>query len=125
MQEMLGAAQNLVADWGEPGSSRLSPRKLAEALHVGIAELASIVGASRATLSRLPVTAAADRALSPVARILVMATEMSGAADRAALWFKHQPLPGWAGKTGRDLVAEGKAQAVIDYLEATRAGVYA
>lgn len=122
---MITVAQNLVADWGEPGSSRLSARKLAEALHIGMAELAGIVGASRATLSRLPVTAAADRALSPVARILAMASEMSGAADRAALWFKHQPLPGWAGKTARDLVGEGKADAVLAYLEATRAGIYA
>ncbi len=109
----------------EPGTPSLSPKRLGTVLHLGIAELSALVGASRATLSKLPVTPAADRALSPLARILAMAAEMSGSMDRASLWFKHQPLPGWAGKTARDLVAAGDAQAVLDYLEASRAGIYA
>ena len=45
--------------------------------------------------------------------------------ERASLWFKHQPLPGWGGPTAHDLVAAGEAQSVLDYLEASRAGVYA
>ena len=98
---------------------------MASSLHLGIAELATLVGATRATLSRLPVTPAAERALSPLAGVLAMAAEMAGSIDRAALWFKHQPLPGWGGKTARDLVAAGRTQDVLDYLEASRAGVYA
>ena len=60
-----------------------------------------------------------------VARILAMAAEMTGSLERASIWFKHQPIPGYAGATARDLVAGGEAQAVLTYLEATRAGVYA
>jgi uncharacterized protein (DUF2384 family) len=118
-------ASNYVADLAEPETAMLSPQRIAATLHIGMAELAAIVGASRATLSRRPPTSTADRALSPVARILIMAAEMSGTLERATLWFKHQPLPGWSGKTARDLVTEGGAQQVLDYLEATRAGVYA
>lgn len=58
-------------------------------------------------------------------RILAMASEMAGDENRAAIWFKHQPIPGWAGKTAYDLVGEGKADKVLAYLEAVRSGVYA
>lgn len=122
---MSSLASSFAFDLAEPSSSALSPPRIAKALHLGIAELATLVGASRATLSKAPATPAADRALSPLARILTMAAEMAGSMDRATIWFKHQPLPGWAGKTARDLVAAGEAQAVLDYLEATRSGVYA
>ena len=58
-------------------------------------------------------------------RILTMAQEMAGSEQRAAIWFKHQPIPDWAGKTASDLVLEGKADKVLAYLEAVRSGVYA
>ena len=67
----------------------------------------------------------APTALSPIVRILAMAVEMAGDEQRAAIWFKHQPIPGWAGKTTYDLVREGKADKVLAYLEAVRSGVYA
>ena len=63
--------------------------------------------------------------LSPVVRILAMAAEMAGDENRAVIWFKHQPIPGWAGKTAYDLVGEGKSDKVLAYLEAVRSGVYA
>lgn len=58
-------------------------------------------------------------------RILAIAEEMAGDKQRAATWFEHQPIPGWAGKTAYDLVQEGKADKVLDYLEAVKSGVYA
>jgi hypothetical protein len=54
-----------------------------------------------------------------------MAAEMTGDDQRAAIWFKHQPIPGWAGKTSYDLVRERKADKVPAYLEAVRSGAYA
>jgi uncharacterized protein (DUF2384 family) len=57
-------------------------------------------------------------------RILTMAEEIAGDKQRAATWFEQQPLPGWAGKTAYDLVQEGKADKVMDYLEAVKSGVY-
>ncbi len=54
-----------------------------------------------------------------------MAAEMTGSEQRAALWFKHQPIPGWAGMTAFDLVREKKSDKVLSYLEAVRSGVYA
>ena len=58
-------------------------------------------------------------------RILTLAKEMAGDEQRAVFWFKHQPIPGWAGKTAYDLVQEGRADQVLAYLEAVKSGVYA
>ena len=88
-------------------------------------ELSRLIGVARNTLTAKSGQRKVDQALSPVVRILAMATEMAGNEHRAVIWFKHQPIPGWAGKTAYDLVGEGKANKVLAYLEAVRAGVYA
>ena len=103
----------------------LSARRVAELLGVNLGELASLVGVARNTLTAKTGARKVDAALSPVVRILAMAGEMAGDEQRAAIWFKHQPIPGWAGKTAYDLVREGKADKVLAYLEAVRSGVYA
>jgi hypothetical protein len=70
-------------------------------------ELAKLIGVARNTLTAKSGERKVDIALSPVVRILAMVSEMAGDENRAAIWFKHQPIPGWAGKTAYDLVAEG------------------
>ena len=112
-------------NFGEPQSSFLSSRRVCDLLGVSQAELAKLIGVARNTLSAKSGARKVDIALSPVVRILAMATEMTGSENRAAIWFKHQPIPGWAGKTAYDLVTDGKADKVLVYLEAVRAGVYA
>ena len=107
------------------GGALLSARLVAERLGVTLTDLASLVGVARNTLVARTGARKVDAALSPVVRILAMAAEMAGGDDRAVIWFKHQPIPGWAGKTGYDLVREGKAAKVLAYLEAVRSGVYA
>jgi hypothetical protein len=111
--------------FGEGSSPFLSPRRVAELLGVTLSELAALIGVARNTLAAKTGARKVDAALSPVVRILTMAGEMSGDERRAAIWFKHQPIPGWAGKTAYDLVREGKADKVLAYLEAVRSGVYA
>lgn len=113
------------AAFSEERSTFLSARRIAGALGVTMSELAALAGVARNTLSAARGARRADAALSPIARILVLASEMAGGEDRAAIWFKHQPIPGWAGKTAYDLVREGKADNVMAYLEAVRSGVYA
>lgn len=111
--------------FGESGTPFLSPRRVADLLGVTMTELAALIGVARNTLAARGGARKVDAALSPVVRVLAMAGEMAGSQERAAIWFKHQPIPGWAGKTAYDLVREGKADKVLAYLEAVRAGVYA
>lgn len=103
----------------------LSARRVSEVLGVNQSELAKLVGIARNTLAAKSGARKVDQALSPVVRILVMAMEMTGDEARAVIWFKHQPIPGWSGKTAYDIVAEGKADKVLTYLEAVRAGNFA
>src|SRR5262245_60706038 len=113
------------ARFGDSQSPFLSARRVAEQLGLTLSELARLIGVARNTLTAKSSARKVDNALSPIVRILAMASEMAGDENRAVIWFKHQPIPGWAGKTACDLVGEGKADKVLSYLEAVRSGVYA
>ena len=100
-------------------------QRISEMLGIKQSDLAKLVGVSRNALVKKSGTRKVDQALNPVLSILNMATEMAGNEGQAAIWFKHQPIPGWAGKTAYDLVGEGQSGKVLAYLEAARAGIYA
>ena len=123
--------ENTAARVSEPQKPFLSAREIEKRLGVTQSELAKLVRVSRNTLAASSSSSTStssrriDSALSPLVRILAIATEMAGDEQRAAVWFKHQPIPGWAGKTAFDLVGEGKSDKVLAYLEAVRSGVYA
>jgi hypothetical protein len=108
----------------EAGEPYLSARRVSERLGLPLTDIAAMIGVARTTLTAKSGRRRVDAALSPLVRIIAMAAEMAGDEDRAAIWFKHQPLPGWGGKTAHDLVREGKSDRVLDYLESVRAGVY-
>lgn len=114
-----------VTQYQDAEAPYLSAHKLASTLGLSLADLAALAGASYDQIAAGGDARLADAALSPVVRILALASEMAGSEARAALWFKHQPIPGWAGKTAYDLVAEQQAGKVLNYLEAVRSGVYA
>jgi hypothetical protein len=111
--------------FSEGKSPFLSAHRVSEILGVNQSELAKLIGVARNTLTAKSGARKVDQALSPVVRILAMVTEMAGDENRAVIWFKHQPITGWAGKTAYDLVSEGKTDKVLAYLEAVRSGVYA
>jgi hypothetical protein len=111
--------------FGDGQGPFLSARRVSDQLGVTLSELARLIGVARNTLTAKSSARKVDHALSHVVRILAMASEMAGDENRAIIWFKHQPIPGWAGKTAYDLVGEGKADKVLAYLEAVRSGVYA
>ena len=120
-----GALDIATSRFRDDGTAYLSARRVASLLGVTLTELAALTGVARNTLTAKTGARKVDIALSPVVRILAMASEMAGDDQRAAIWFKHQPIPGWAGKTAYDLVRERKADKVLAYLEAVRSGVYA
>lgn len=109
----------------EPGTPYLSARRVATVLGISLTELSELIGVARNTLTASAGARRTDAALSPLVRILSYAAEMTGDERRAAVWFKHQPIPGFAGKTAYDLIRARKPDTVMSYLEAVRAGVYA
>ena len=117
--------ENTAARFSETQKPFLSAREIEKRLGVTQSELAKLVRVSRNTLAASTSSRKIDSALSPLVRILAIVTQMAGDEQRAAVWFKHQPIPGWAGKTAFDLVGEGKSDKVLAYLEAVRSGVYA
>lgn len=96
--------------------------RLAKRLGMADAELGRLVG-FEATKAAKQAWEKIDAALITIEMILATWAEMVG--EEAAIRFKNQPLPGWSGKTAYDLVAEGSAPLVLEYLEAVKAGVYA
>lgn len=98
---------------------------LSEQFGLRPSELAKLAGLAPSSLRSKSKARKLDATLTLIARILATATEMAGDESRAAIWFKHQPIAGWSGKTPYDLVGEGKGDDVLAYLEAVRAGVHA
>lgn len=122
---MARALEISASRFGDDQRPYLSAKRVADLLGVTMTELATLIGVARNTLTAKSGARKVDNALSPLVRILAMAAEMAGDDQRAAIWFKHQPIPGWAGKTSYDLVRERKSDKVLAYLEAVRSGVYA
>ena len=116
---------NVPGAFGDGERPFLSAREIEAKLGITRKELSELAGVARNTLTAKTASRKLDEALSPLIRIIAIATEMTGTEQRAALWFKHQPIPGWAGKTAFNLVQERKADKVLAYLEAVRSGVYA
>nr|WP_319516926.1 antitoxin Xre/MbcA/ParS toxin-binding domain-containing protein [uncultured Cohaesibacter sp.] len=102
----------------------ISARTFAKNLGITQTELAKLTGINRHSFYRQSGLRKLNDAVRPLLSILNLASEMTGSDQRAALWFKHQPIPGWAGKTAFDLVSERKSDRVIAYLLSVQSGVY-
>ena len=101
--------------------------RLADALHITKTELALATGLSRDAVSKR--SRAGSRAtqsrLRDTTEIINRVTDWSGSVGRAFAWFRSQPLASFGDKTAEDLVKEGRAQDVKDYLSRIAAGGYA
>ena len=101
--------------------------RLAEQLHITKTELAVATGLSRGAVSKQARTAsrATQARLRDTTEIINRVTRWSGSVGRAFAWFRSEPLPSFGDKTAEDLVKEGRAQAVKDYLSRIAEGGYA
>jgi uncharacterized protein (DUF2384 family) len=103
----------------------VSPQRMSSRLRLPLAELAKLAHVHRNTLARRPESAAVQKSLTPVIKILAAAEELAGDADKAIIWFRHQPITGYGGRTAQELVEAGHADAVLAHLEDLRDGSYA
>lgn len=105
----------------------IAPDALVEILHITKSDLAEVTGLSRDSVSkkvRLKSKATQSR-LRDTVEIINHVADWAGGVGRAFAWFRSQPLPSFGDKTAEDLVKEGRAKAVKDYLSRIADGGYA
>lgn len=109
----------------EPKGGGLSPNRVSGALNMSVADLSRVTRLHRNTLTRTPGSPFVQARVGEVARIVAQAAEIIGDDDRAAIWFRHQPLAGFDGRTAEELVGAGHGDAVLMHLDTLLDGGYA
>ncbi|CAN7603383.1 MbcA/ParS/Xre antitoxin family protein [Phenylobacterium sp. LjRoot164] len=104
-----------------------APRKIADALRTTIEEVARTAGLGKDAVQRRdrfqsPKT---QRRLREMAEVLNKVEPRFGSDLIAYAWYRSEPLPGFSGQTAMQLVRNGRADEVLDYIDAVDAGVHA
>ena len=114
-----------MARFAEAGQIEL--RKMAAALRTSAEEIAASVGLGKDAVQRRSRVQSdrTQRRLRELAEVLNKVTPRFGSELIAYAWYRSEPLPGFDGRTAMQLVREGKAQQVLEYIDAVDAGVFA
>src|SRR6056297_1795680 len=114
-----------IANFTESG--QFEPRRIAAALRTSAEEVAMTVGLGKDALQRRTRISSdkTQRRLRELVEILNKVEPRFGSALIAYAWYRSEPLPGFDGRTAMQLVQEGKAQQVLEYIDAVEAGVFA
>ena len=112
-----------VIDW----KGFIEPGRFREVLRVTKGELTSASGLSRDAVSKAtrldaPATQARLRA---VAEIINRVLPWCGSVQQAFAWYPAQPIPAFGDQTAENLVRQGRAGHVLDYLGSIALGGYA
>ncbi len=104
-----------------------APRKIAAALHTTSEDVARSAGLGKDAVMRKNRLRSdkTQRRLRVMVEILNKVQPRFGSALMAYAWYRSQPLPGFSGKTAMQLVREGRADEVLEYIDAVDAGVHA
>lgn len=108
-------------------SGQLEPRRIAAALRTSVEDVAQTMGLGKDALQRRTRinSAKTQRRLRELVEVLNKVEPRFGSELMAYAWFRSEPLPGFDGRTAMQLVQEGKAGEVLQYIEAVDAGVFA
>lgn len=104
-----------------------APRKIADALHTTSDEVARTAGLGKDAVQRKDRVRSdkTQRRLREMVEIVNKVEPRFGSALMAYAWYRSEPLPGFSGMTAMQLVRAGRAEEVLDYIDAVDAGVYA
>jgi Antitoxin Xre/MbcA/ParS C-terminal toxin-binding domain len=104
-----------------------APRKIAEALRTTSEEVARTAGLGRDAVQRKERVRSdrTQRRLREMVEVLNKVEPRFGSALMAYAWYRSEPLPGFSGQTAMQLVRSGRADEVLDYIDAVDAGVHA
>jgi len=106
----------------EAGTSRLSAKSIADVLGLQYQDLAAMAGVHRNTLRTHPESPKLQAALRDLIRVLSAVLAVQPDKERALFMIKNEPISAFRHKTILELVAEGRTEDAIDYLESISAG---
>jgi len=113
-----------LAKVADPKGGGVSPDRVGRALRMSVSDMSKVTRLHRNTLTRSPGSPSVQARVGEVARIVSAAAEIIGDDEKAAIWFRHQPLSGFGGRTAEELVASGHADAVLRHLDQLADGGY-
>jgi uncharacterized protein (DUF2384 family) len=104
-----------------------APSKIADVLRTTQDEVARTAGLGRDAVQRRDRlrSTRTQRRLREMIEILNKTEPRFGSALIAYAWYRSEPLSGFSGRTAMQLVREGRAEEVLDYIDAVDAGVHA
>jgi len=114
-----------ITNFAEGG--QFEPRKIAAALRTSAEEIAMTVGLGKDAMQRRTRISSdkTQRRLRELVEVLNKVEPRFGSELMAYAWYRSEPLPGFDGRTAMQLVQDGKAQQVLEYIDAVDAGVFA
>lgn len=104
-----------------------APRKMADAFRTTSEEIARTAGLGKDAVQRKERVRSdkTQRRLREMAEVMNKVEARFGSALMAYAWYRSEPLTGFSGQTAMQLVRDGRAEEVLDYIDAVDAGVHA
>ena len=104
-----------------------APKKIAATLRTTSEEVARTVGLGKDAVQRKDRVRSdrTQRRLREMIEILNKVEPRFGSSLVAYAWYRSEPLAGFSGQTAMQLVRDGRAADVLDYVDAVDAGVHA
>lgn len=104
-----------------------APAKIAQAFHTTREEVARSAGLGRDAIQRKDRIRSdkTQRRLREMIEVINKVESRFGSALIAFAWYRSEPLPGFSGQTAMQLVREGRASEILEFIDAVDAGVYA
>lgn len=114
-----------LATYAEAGF--FAPRKIAVTLLTTSDDIARSAGLGKDAVQRKSRVRSdkTQRRLREMVEVITKVEPRFGSALMAYAWYRSQPLPGFSGQTAMQLVRAGRADEVLDYVDAVDAGVHA
>ncbi|BCM20954.1 antitoxin Xre/MbcA/ParS toxin-binding domain-containing protein [Mesorhizobium sp. J8] len=104
-----------------------APKKIAHAFRTTSEEIARTAGLGKDAVQRRERVRSdkTQRRLREMVEIVNKVEPRFGSALISYAWYRSEPLPGFSGRTAMQLVREGRANEVLDFIDAVDAGIYA
>ena len=104
-----------------------APRKIAEAFHTTIGDVAWVIGLGKEAIQRKD-RANSDktqRRLRELVEVINKVERRFGSPLIAYAWYRSEPLAGFSGQTAMHLVRSGRVGEILEYIDAIGAGIHA